>query len=241
MIAAASARPHLDLRSVAERLEAVRGRVTRVCERSGRAPDEVTIVGITKTHPVAVTRLARDAGLAHLGENRADELAEKADALPEVEWHFVGRLQSNKSGDVVGRAQLIHSVDRRSLVDALDRRARRAGIVQRVLVQVNVAGDPAKGGCSPETSEQLIAYACARDNVAVEGLMTIPPMPPASADPAAHVQPVFASLRQLRDDVRERYPEVRQLSMGMSADFEAAVAEGATIVRLGTVLFGPRR
>jgi PLP dependent protein len=160
--------------------------------------------------------------------------------VPGARWHLVGRLQRNKVREVVGRQVLVHSVDRRRLVDALSRRAEELGHLQRILVQVNVGDDPAKSGCHVDETLDLVAYARERPYLAVEGLMTMPPMPAADEDPAEAAREHFATLRQLRDRARERFPEVAHLSMGMSADLEAAVAEGATMVRIGTALFGPR-
>lgn len=229
-----------------ERLGAVRGRVSAACRRAGREPSSVSIVAVTKTHPPEVATAAIRAGLNHLGESRVQEMLAKMSALettadPAPSWHLVGRLQSNKARDVVGRAVLVHSVDRRSLAEELSRRAGRAGVVQRVLIQVNVGDDPAKAGCRPDAALELIAAVRELDHLSVEGLMTIPPLPADDADQAEAARPHFATLRRLRDEARGRWPEVTHLSMGMSADFEVAVEEGATVIRLGTVLFGPRQ
>jgi PLP dependent protein len=225
---------------VPERLAEVQARIAAAAERSGRRPADVQLIGVTKTHPPAMARAAVAAGLVDLAENRVQELVDKMPEVPGARWHLVGRLQRNKVKDVVGRHVLVHSLDRRSLADALARRARAANLVQRVLVQVNVGDDPAKGGCQVDETLALVAYARDLPHLTVEGLMTIPPMPPPEADPSEAARPHFAVLRALRDDARERFPEVIHLSMGMSADLEAAVAEGATMVRIGTALFGPR-
>lgn len=224
----------------AERLAKVRERIDQAAAAAGRGPDEIRLVAVTKTHPPSAARCAVEHGVLDLGENRVQEWEAKRDEVPGARWHLVGRLQRNKVAAVVGHDLLVHSVDRRSLVDALDRRAGTAGVLQRVLVQVNIGSDPAKGGCDLREAGDLVAYARARPNLTVEGLMTIPPMPPDGSDPVAVQQPRFAALRAQRDDLASRFPEVRELSMGMSADLEAAVAEGATMVRIGTALFGPR-
>lgn len=246
------------------RLAEVRASIAASCERAGRPPSSVRIVGVTKKRPPELVRAAVMVGLTDLGENRVQEMLAKMEAVdlssdqPDgtatagssehrglggrvVNWHLVGRLQRNKARDVVGRAVLVHSLDRRSLANELSRRAEHAGVVQRVLVQVNVAGDPAKSGCSPDRLLGLVNHVRSRPNLVVEGLMTMPPLPGAGVDPGQAARPYFARLRALRDKVREECPEVTHLSMGMSGDFEAAVEEGATIVRLGTALFGPRR
>lgn len=222
---------------VRDRLAVLRERVRQACAEADRDPSVVRIVGVTKTHPPDVARAAVEAGVAELGENRVDELLAKQSRVDGARWHFVGRLQSRKARDVVGRVALVHSVDRRSLVDQL---AARASSPQAVLVQVNVAGDPRKAGCDPDGVTDLVAYARAQPNLEVRGLMTMPPMPSVDADPAAAARPHFARLRELRDRLRGRWSEVAELSMGMTADLEAAVAEGATIVRVGRALFGER-
>jgi PLP dependent protein len=226
--------------TLAERLAAVRGRIERAARAAGRDPDDVLLLGVTKTHPPEVGRAAVELGLLDLAENRVQELLAKRPEVPGARWHLVGLLQRNKARDVVGDDVLIHSVDRRSLVDELSRRAARAEVVQRILVQVNVGDDPAKGGCHLTETADLVAYARSRPNLAVEGLMTIPPLPPAGQDAATAARPHFAALRTQRNELRATMPELVHLSMGMSADLEAAVAEGATMVRIGTALFGPR-
>ena len=225
----------------ADRLAAVQARIERAAHAAERQPQDIVLLGVTKTHPPEVGRQAVAAGLIDLGENRVQELLAKREHVPGARWHLVGRLQRNKAKDLVGLHVLIHSVDRRKLADTLSRRAVDAGVVQRILIQVNVGDDPAKGGCEVDGTVDLVAYARDLPNLSVEGLMTIPPMPPTGTDPAEVARPHFATLRRLRDQARERFPEVVHLSMGMSADLEAAVAEGATMVRVGTALFGTRR
>jgi len=225
---------------LAERLADTRHRIATAAVTAGRHPGDVILLGVTKTHPPELCRMAVELGVEDLAENRVQELVAKRPEVAGARWHLVGRLQRNKVKELIGTHVLIHSVDRRSLVDELSKRAERAGVVQRILVQVNVGDDPAKGGCHLTETEALVAYARARPNLAIEGLMTIPPMPPTGVDPASAARPQFAALREQRDTLRERFPEVAHLSMGMSADLEAAVAEGATMVRVGTALFGPR-
>jgi PLP dependent protein len=215
-------------------LQDVRERIRAAAEAAGRSPHAVTLVAVSKTFPAEAVRAARRSGQADFGESRAKELLSKAAEIGGgVRWHFVGRLQRNKVRDVVGATSLIHSVDRLSLAETIAEEARRAGRVQRVLVQVNVGEDPDKAGCAVSEALGFVAKVRALDGLACEGLMTIPPM---GVDP----RPVFARLREVRDDVRARFPEVQHLSMGMTNDFEVAVAEGATIVRVGEAVFGPR-
>jgi pyridoxal phosphate enzyme (YggS family) len=225
---------------VATRVARVRDRIAAAAAAAGRRPVDVRLIGVTKTHPPTLARAAVEAGVIDLGENRVQELLAKLDEVPGARWHLVGQLQRNKVKDVVGRQVLVHSLDRRSLADALSRRAADAGVLQRALVQVNVGDDPAKSGCTLDEAGELVAYARDLPHLAVEGLMTVPPMPPEGADPGEAARPHLARLRALRDDLRSRFPEVVHLSMGMSADLGAAVEEGATMVRVGSDLFGPR-
>lgn len=224
----------------AERLAAVRERIARASARSGRTPGAVVLIAVGKTHPPEALAELVAVGVTELGENRVQELLAKQPRVAGAHWHFIGRLQRKKARQLVGRQILIHSVDRTALADELSRRAAAEGHVQRILVQVNVGDDPAKGGCPPEGALDLVAYARGLPALSVEGLMTIPPLPPDDVDAAEAARPHFARLRELRDAARERWPEVVHLSMGMSADLEAAVEEGATMVRVGTALFGPR-
>lgn len=225
---------------IASRITEVQAGLAAAAERAGRAPADVTLIAVTKTHPPQAAQRAVDAGVLDLGENRVQELLAKAPLVTGARWHLVGRLQRNKVRDVVGQHILVHSVDRRRLADALSARAERLGVIQRALVQVNVGEDPAKGGCRLDEVDALVAYARDLPHLSIEGLMTIPPMPDEGVDAAEASRPLFAALREVRDALRARYPEVVHLSMGMSGDWQAAVAEGATMVRVGTALFGPR-
>lgn len=220
---------------VASRVAGVRESIAAAAARAGRDPQDVTLVGVSKFIPVDAVRQAIAAGVADLGESRAQELVAKTQAfdLPQIRWHFIGRLQRNKARDVVGRTALLHSIDRPQLVAAVGDAARAAGVVQSVLVQVNVGGDPDKAGVSPAETETLVAAVDGDPALRCLGLMTIPPL---GVDP----RPLFAMLRDLRDDLVRRHPSVTNLSMGMSNDFEVAVEEGATIVRVGEAVFGPR-
>jgi hypothetical protein len=215
------------------RMADVRARIAAAAHRVGRQPSAVTLVAVSKGFGPEQVTAAHEAGQVDFGENRVQELLAKAAAIRGVRWHFIGRLQRNKVRDVVGTATLIHSVDRPRLAEALGERARAAGRLQRILLQVNVSGDPAKGGCTLAAAPDLLAHVRAIEGLACEGLMT---MPAAGVDP----RPAFARLRDLRDELATDFPEVRHLSMGMTHDFEVAVEEGATIVRLGEAVFGPR-
>jgi pyridoxal phosphate enzyme (YggS family) len=226
--------------SLDDRLGVIRARVARAAALADRDPDDVRIVAVTKTHPVATAAAAVAAGLIDLGENRVDELVMKH-ASVDARWHLVGQLQRNKARDVVGRATLIHSVDRTSLVDTIGRVATAAGLVQDVLIQVNVGEDPAKGGCRLSELPGLVSYAAEAPGVRVVGLMTVPPLPGRGVAPVTAARPWFRALREARDMLREDHAMLKELSMGMSDDLEAAVQEGATMVRIGSALFGDRQ
>lgn len=223
--------------NLAERYERVLDRVAEAAQRAGRAPEDVTLVAVSKTWPADVLKDAAGAGAEVFGENRAQELKEKFAVLGDrVRWHFVGPLQSNKVRNVVGVAELVHSVDRYGLGEAIARRARSLGIVQDVLVEVNTGGEATKHGVEPAGAVRLAEEVAALDGIAVKGLMTIPPR---SDDPDG-ARPYFRDLAMLRDLLAESLPGATELSMGMSADFEQAIEEGATIVRVGEAIFGPR-
>lgn len=222
---------------IAERLAAVRERIAHAAERAGRDPAEVLLVAVTKdVDPERILR-AVAAGAADLGENRAQELVRKREALPDVpaRWHFIGTLQRNKVRAVAGRVALIHSVDSVPLGESVARRAADSGSEQHVLVQVNVSGEGTKTGVDPAAAAEVVGALRAVPGLRVRGLTTIAPAEEPEAARAS-----FRALRLLRDELAGRYAEVRELSMGMTSDFEAAVEEGATIVRVGTAIFGPR-
>jgi PLP dependent protein len=216
------------------RLEAslarVQERIEDSCARSGRRPDDVRLVGVTKGLAADVAAVAARAGLSDLGENYVQELATKRAAAPGVRWHFLGRLQANKVGKVLDLAEVVHTLEPGRAVDRLARLAGPRPASPECLVEVDFTGrrvgvDP--GGLASFVEELREA------RIAVRGLMTVAP-------PEGDPRPWFAELRQLRDGVSRDFPEVRELSMGMSADLEAGVEEGATMVRVGTAIFGPR-
>lgn len=213
---------------VKQGLDAVRSRIAAACARAGRAVDSVKLIAVSKTRPAGLVREAMEAGQRAFGENYAQELREKADALPDCEWHFVGALQTNKAKVVVGRAALIHTCDRLALAEELGKRARSAGLTQRVLLEVNVGEEPQKAGVLPADAPGLLERVRAVEGLRCEGLMCIPP---AEGDP----RPRFRALRELAERLG-----LRELSMGMSADYEMAIEEGATLVRVGTAIFGER-
>jgi pyridoxal phosphate enzyme (YggS family) len=219
---------------IAERWRAVRARVDAACVKAGRAPADVTVVAVSKFHPPEAIAAAVAAGVRDLGENYAQELAAKQAALAApVAWHYIGRLQRNKAKLVAGKVALIHAVDSAELAAELDR---RAVAVQPVLIAVNVAGEESKGGVAPADAAALVAAIDGLANLRCDGFMT---MPPPVDDPEA-ARTHFAALRALRDALAAPARPLPLLSMGMSDDFEVAIAEGATHVRIGTSIFGPR-
>lgn len=222
--------------AVAARYEAVRRQVADAADAVGRDPRDVLIVAVTKTVGIDEVRQALIAGLHDFGENRVQEFLGKYGLFPEAHWHFIGTLQTNKVKDVVARASLIHSVDSARLLEEIDRRAALIGHVQSVLLQVNVSGEVSKHGFTTHDVGDAVVEASGLENVRVCGLMTMAPL--GRPDDARWV---FRELRELRDSLRTMHldgVELDELSMGMSNDFGVAVEEGATIVRVGSAIFG---
>lgn len=227
--------------AIAGHVREVLERISRAADRAGRRPDTIRLVAVTKSVPVERIRPAVEAGVRIIGENRLQEALQKIEALGgrDLRWHFIGRLQRRKVKAVVGKFELIHSVDSVELAAEIDRRAREAGLQQGVLLEINVGREATKTGFSPDEAADAVAALDAMPNLAVKGLMAIPPPAP-GADAA---RPHFQAMRELaRSLASPRLKRVRmeELSMGMSRDFEVAVEEGATMVRIGTAIFGER-
>jgi pyridoxal phosphate enzyme (YggS family) len=213
-------------------VERVRERIGRAAERAGRPADSVLLVAVSKTVETAHIRAAVAAGVPALGENRVQEAKEKIAELGRpVPWHLIGHLQTNKVKDALALFDVIHSLDRLDLAREIDRRARASGRIADALVEVNVAAEPSKGGFAPDDVAPALEALAALDHVRVLGLMVIPPV----AQHGEDARPWFRTLRGLA----ERHG-LKELSMGMSADFEVAIEEGATMVRVGTAIFGAR-
>jgi hypothetical protein len=222
--------------TLADNLARVREAIAAVQAAEGISGD-VRIVAVTKGHPADAVRAALRAGLADVGENRVQEaLAKQAEVAEAVRWHLIGHLQTNKARSVAGRFAMVHSVDSVRVAEALAAAAASQGVPVPVLVQVNVGGEAQKSGCAPDEAAALVERAGALAGLELAGLMT---MAPFTSDEAAQRR-VFGDLRRLRDALRAPGRPLPALSMGMSGDFRAAVAEGATVLRLGTVLFGER-
>jgi PLP dependent protein len=219
-----------------DRLGAVEERIQNACRRAGRDRSEVTLVAVTKTVPAEVAAELPKLGVLDLGENRPQELWRKAALLPPVRWHLIGHLQRNKVAQTLPLVTCIHSVDSERLLTALEEEAAKQGYVAPCLLQVNVSGEASKHGFTPDEALRLAPRLAKLERVILYGLMTMAPL---EEDPE-RCRPVFVGLRQARDRLRQSLGETHplsDLSMGMSNDFEVAVEEGATFVRLGTVLF----
>ncbi len=221
-------------------LDSIRAQIEDACGRAGRNPDEITLVGASKT--VEATRLGAflGAGLADFGENYIQEGVRKVEFFREQgknsTWHFIGALQSNKAREAVAYFDLIHSVDRLSLARELDKEARKLGKIQRVLLQVNIGDEQSKAGVEPAALPDLLQKCAILPNLRVEGLMSLPPY----QENPANSRVYHRKMRELRDSLASSSVPMASLSMGMSRDYEVALEEGATIVRIGTALFGTR-
>jgi pyridoxal phosphate enzyme (YggS family) len=219
-------------------LGAIRLRIRAAAESAGRDPSGIRLVAVSKTHPPEAIREAAEAGQTIFGESKIQEALAKATLLPSsLEWHFIGHLQSNKIRKALPVFHLFHGVDNVALAAQIDRISGECGLFPRILLEVNVSGEGTKFGFQPDRLRGEIADLLALPRVGVVGLMT---MAPYSEDPLA-AKPYFAALRRLRDDLEQQTGSpLPELSMGMSGDFEAAVAEGATLVRIGSAVFGER-
>ena len=222
------------------RLQAVRDRIARACQRAGRPVSSVRLVAVTKLVPVELIREALQFGVTEVGENRVQEALDKRRQLAgaAARWHLIGHLQRNKARPAAELFDVVHSIDTSALAGELDRRAQDAGRRIEVFIQVNVSGEASKHGCRPEKVPELAEAVVGCGALALKGLMTIPPL---EEDPE-QARPHFRRLRELRDALAGRTArQPLELSMGMSHDVEVAVEEGADLVRIGTAIFGPRQ
>ncbi len=226
--------------SVTENLAEVRSRVENACIRSGRSPEDVTLIAVSKTKPVEMIEEAIRCGMKHFGENKPQELRDKYEQLPkDLQWHMIGHLQRNKIKYIIDKAALIHSVESVRLAEAVSEEAVKRGITMPVLVEVNAAGEETKFGVSLAETEAFIRDIAPLPGIRIEGLMTIAPF---TDDPETN-RPYFRALRNLSIDIGNQNIDnvnMRHLSMGMTGDFETAIEEGATLVRVGTGIFGER-
>jgi pyridoxal phosphate enzyme (YggS family) len=217
---------------IARRIETVRARIDAACQRASRDPSEVTLVAVSKTHPASVIREAWDAGQRDFGENRVQEGTAKIEDLRSSGvapvWHLLGHLQTNKVRAALGHFDILHGVDSERIAAAISERAEHS---VRVFLEVNVAGEASKQGIAPEAAMAVAGVIGGLPNIELAGLMTVAPI----VDDPEEVRSVFRTLRELRDAIG-----LRELSMGMTDDYEVAVEEGATVVRVGRAIFGPR-
>ena len=223
---------------VGENLALIRGRIEAACKRVGRSPSEVELIAVSKTFPADAVREAGEAGHDVFGESRFQEAGPKIEALPgNLHWHFIGRVQRNKVRKILPMFEVIHAVDSLRLAAYMNEVAKDLGLYPRVFLQVNVGGEQSKGGFEPGTLETEMELLLKLERLEICGLMCIPPVE-ANAE---LVRPWFASLRKQRDDLQQGFGvSLPSLSMGMSGDFEIAVEEGATHVRVGSAIFGNR-
>lgn len=224
-----------------ENIARLRERIRRAAERGGRDPEQIKVVAVTKGVPVEKIRVAVSSGITAIGENRVQELVAKQKELGmEVEWHLVGHLQRNKVKYVVGKVALIHSVDSLRLAWEIDRRAQQMGTVMNVLLQVNVSGEETKYGVPPGEALDMVDKLSRLAGIKVVGLMTMAP----EVDDPEQARPVFRGLKRLADEIgaaRISGVDMGIISMGMSNDFEVAIEEGATLIRVGRIIFGLRK
>ncbi len=225
---------------IRENIEVIKQKVANAAERSGRNPSDVLLLAVTKTIDNERIREAVDAGLNELGENKVQEIMDKYDTLErDVKWHMIGHLQTNKVKYIIDKVKLIHSVDSLKLAEEINKRAAKAGVVMDILVEINVADEESKFGITCEIAEDIVRQMSLMENIRVKGLMTVAPF----VDDAQLNRPVFKRLRQLLVDINDKKIDnvnMDVLSMGMTGDYEVAIEEGATIVRVGTGIFGPR-
>lgn len=226
--------------SVTENLEEVERRICAACERAGRDRSEVTLIAVSKTKPIEMIEEAVSAGIRIFGENKVQELVKKHDEMEDgLDWHMIGHLQTNKVKMLPGRAKMIHSVDSLHLAEEINKQYEKAGEIAHVLIEVNMAGEESKFGLAPQDVESFLDEITKFANIFVHGLMTIAPF----VEDANENRKIFTDLKKLLIDMRKKNNDnidMRELSMGMTGDYEVAIEEGATFVRVGTGIFGAR-
>ena len=225
---------------ISENINSIRRKLVTTAERVERDPGEITVLGVSKKVRSEAIIEAYNSGLMDFGENYAQEFRDKygllSHDLKKARWHFIGHLQKNKIKYVIGKADLIHSVDSLALIEEIDRRSENIGTKSNILIEVNSGAEETKTGISYSEAEKLIKEICNFENISFKGLMTMAPY----FDNPEMARPYFRQLKLFSDEIRERHPDAIEISMGMSGDFEVAVEEGSTIVRLGTAIFGER-
>jgi len=228
------------VKPIAERLKEIRERMEKAARRVGRRGEDIRLIAVSKTKPVSLIREAVAAGITDLGENYIQEAREKIPQVAgEVVWHFIGHLQSNKARYAVRLFDWVHTVDRKEIADVLNRRAALEGRILKVLIEVNVGREATKSGVAEENLIPLVEHVSTLSSLSLRGLMVIPPF----TEDMDEARRYFAKTRRLAEDVARRgisNVAMEELSMGMTADFEVAIEEGATMIRVGTAIFGPR-
>ena len=224
-----------------DRIKHIEARVAEAAKKAGRNPEDVRLVAVSKTKPVEMVKEALESGQLIFGENYIQEAMEKIETMDgsAIQWHFIGHLQSKKSKYAAGAFDLIHSVDSLKLATEINKQAAKKGVVQNILIQVNTSGEESKSGTTETEVLELVRQVAELENVAIKGLMTMP----AFFDNPEGARPYFRQLRQVSERIASLdIPgvEMKELSMGMSGDFEVAIEEGATLVRVGTAIFGAR-
>ena len=225
---------------VTESLKEVEKKVEEACKRAGRERSEVTLIAVSKTKPVEMLQEVYDTGVRDFGENKVQEMMDKYEVMPkDIHWHMLGHLQRNKVKYLMGKVALIHSVDSLRLAEQIDQEAEKLGITAKILLEVNVAKEESKFGMMPEEVPEMVEQISLLPHLQIEGLMTIAPF----VDDPEKNRPVFQKLYQLSVDIRKKNIDnvnMSVLSMGMTGDYQVAVEEGATMIRVGTGIFGAR-
>jgi len=229
----------IDAEKLKKNIEEIQERIEKACLRSGRKPSEVKLLGATKGVDINTIRLANELGIKIFGENRVQEFLPKYNELPHLEWHFIGRLQTNKIKYIYDKVLLIHSIEKVEQIQELEKRCSKVAKKIDVLIEINVGGEESKGGVLPNNVEELIEKICECKHVNLKGFMTIPPI----EEDERKLRQYFRKMKEIFENYKKlNYNNVKieVLSMGMSNDFEVAIEEGATLVRIGTKLFGER-
>ena len=229
-----------DKRQINSNLKSIRNQIVNAAKKSGRLLQDISIIGVTKTIDVDRMEMLYDEGIISFGENKVQELMDKYDRFQNrIKWHLIGHLQTNKVKYIVGKVELIHSVDSIDVLGEIDKRAKKLGIIQNVLIQVNVSGEETKYGFSPDEVAHVIEVAKDYKSIKVKGLMTMAP----NYENVENTRPVFRGLKDLYDNISKgNYENVKMevLSMGMTHDYEVAIEEGSNMIRLGTAIFGKK-
>lgn len=227
--------------TIRENMRAVEDRIAAACQEAGRKPEDVTLIAVSKTKPVEMLREAYECGCRDFGENKVQELLDKYEVMPrDIRWHMIGHLQRNKVKYIVDKVYLIHSVDSLRLAEEISKEAGKKNVCVNILVEVNVANEETKFGTTCEDAKQLVQDIAKLPNICVKGLMTIAPF----VENAEKNRPFFSNLKKISVDIMEENIDnitMENLSMGMTGDYEVAVSEGATCVRVGTGIFGARQ